>query len=189
MEKLIKQIENYIPYNEQEEIDKITILQALKTQENILTRENPFMHMSCSCWVTNPNRDKILMIYHKIYDSWSWLGGHADGESDLLSVACKELKEESGISNYRIVDEIPFSIEVLTVDGHIKKGSYVSSHLHLNVTYLFEVDEDECLIQNEVETNGVKWIDMDHIEHEVSEVWFMENIYKKLINKLKGVKS
>ena len=97
MEKLIKQIENYIPYNEQEEIDKITILQALKTQENILTRENPFMHMSCSCWVTNPNRDKILMIYHKIYDSWSWLGGHADGNYNLLEVACKELEEESGL--------------------------------------------------------------------------------------------
>lgn len=189
MNKLIKQIENYNPYNEQEIKDKETILYALNTQQEILTRNNPFMHMSTSCWVTNPNRDKILMIYHKIYDSWSWLGGHADGESDLLSVACKELNEESGVSNYRVVDENPFSIEVLTVDGHIKKGSYLSSHLHLNVTYLFEVNEDELLVQNDIETNGVKWIPIENIEHEVSEIWFMENIYKKLINKLKGESS
>lgn len=189
MNKLIKQIENYNPYNEQETKDKETLLYALKTQQEILTRNNPFMHMSTSCWVTNPNRDKILMIYHKIYDSWSWLGGHADGESDLLSVACKELTEESGVSNYRIVDENPFSIEVLTVDGHIKRGNYVSSHLHLNVTYLFEVDEDELLVQNDIETHGVKWIPIENIEHEVSEIWFMENIYKKLINKLKGESS
>ena len=186
MENLIKQIENYKPYNEQEIKDKETLLLALQTQKNLLTRENPFMHMSCSCWVVNPNRDKVLMIYHKIYDSWSWLGGHADGESNLLSVACKELTEESGVSNYRIVDENPFSIEILTVDGHIKKQNYVSSHLHLNVTYLFEVDESEILIQNDRETNGVKWIPINKIKDEVSEVWFMENIYTKLINKLKG---
>ena len=186
MKQLTNQIENYIPYNEQELKDKETILYALKTQQQILTRNNPFMHMSTSCWIVNPTRDKILMIYHKIYDSWSWLGGHADGESNLLSVACKELQEESGVKNYRVVDEKPFSIEVLTVDGHIKKGNYVSSHLHLNVTYLFEVDEHELLIQNEIETNGVKWIPMNQIEQEVSEKWFMENIYTKLINKLKG---
>lgn len=186
MKTLIQQIQNYIPYNEQEKKDKETLLYALKTQNNILTRDNIFMHMSTSCWVVNPNRDKVLMIYHKIYDSWSWLGGHADGESDLLSVACKELKEESGVSNYKILDENPFSIEVLTVDGHIKKGSYLSSHLHLNITYLFEVNENELLIQNEIETNGVKWIPIDEIKNEVSEIWFMENIYQKLIDKLKG---
>ena len=63
MNKLIKQIENYNPYNEQETKDKETILYALNTQQEILTRNNPFMHMSTSCWITNPTRDKILMIY------------------------------------------------------------------------------------------------------------------------------
>ena len=83
---------------------------------------------------------------------------------------------------------MPFSIEVLTVDGHIKKNRYVNSHLHLNVTYLFEVDEDETLITNELETKGIKWIPIDELENEVSEIWFMENIYKKLLSKMEALR-
>ena len=146
------------------------------------------MHMSASSWITNKERTKVLMIYHKIYDSWSWLGGHADGNCNLLEVACKELEEESGLKNYRLVSNQPFSIEVLTVDGHIKKGKYVNSHLHLNVTYLFEVDENETLVTNELETKGIKWIPIEDIENEVSEIWFMENIYRKLLSKMGEIK-
>lgn len=183
MNKLYEQIENYLCFNEQEQIDKQVILEAL-SHKNVFLRENKFMHMSASCWIINKTHDKVLMIYHKIYDSWSWLGGHADGNYNLLEVACKELEEESGIKNYKLVSEQPFSIEVLTVDGHIKKSQYVNSHLHLNVTYLFEVDENETLIMNELETKGIKWIDVNEIENEVSEIWFMEHIYKKLLEKM-----
>lgn len=186
MEKLYHQIQKYTPFNEQESIDQQVLLHALETQQDVFERKNKFMHFSTSCWIVNPTHDKALMIYHKIYDSWSWLGGHADGNPNLLEVAIKEMQEESGVTNYHLVSEEPFSLEVLTVDGHIKKGKYVNSHLHLNVTYLFEVNETEKLVKNDVETNGVKWINIDDIEHEVSEVWFKNNIYQKLIDKLKG---
>lgn len=187
MNKLIEDIKNYGPFNEQECIDKEVILNAL-SMEHIFSRENKFMHMSASCWITNKTYDKVLMIYHKIYDSWSWLGGHADGNTNLLEVACKELEEESGLKHYKLVSDQPFSIEVLTVDGHIKKGKYVNSHLHLNVTYLFEVDENETLITNELETKGIKWIPIHELENEVSEIWFKENIYSKLLSKMEAYK-
>lgn len=183
---LVEDIKNYIPFNEQEMVDKKVLLDALSI-DHIFYRENKFMHMSASSWITNKTHDKVLMIYHKIYDSWSWLGGHADGNENLLEVACKELEEESGLKNYKLVSDKPFSIEVLTVDGHIKKGEYVNSHLHLNVTYLFEVDEDEILIANELETKGIKWIKINEIKDEVSEIWFMEHIYSKLIKKMEAL--
>ena len=81
---------------------------------------------------------RFLMAYHNIYDSWAWTGGHADGEADFLKVAIREAMEETGITRVTPVTEDIFSLEVLTVDGHEKKGAYVSSHLHLNVTYLLE---------------------------------------------------
>lgn len=186
--KLKEQIQNYLPFNEQEAKDKAFILKAMEMHSDLLYRENPFMHFSSSCWITNTSHTKLLMIYHKIYDSWAWSGGHADGEADLLKVAVKEMEEETGISNYRLVSENPFSLEVLTVDGHFKKGAYVSSHLHLNLTYLFEVDEKEALILNEKETDGVKWIPVNEIKKAVSEQWMMHNIYQKLIDKMNGGK-
>ena len=97
-QELMNQIENYIPYNEQEEKDKALILEWIRQNENAFSRENKVAHMTASAWVVNPERDKVLMVYHNIYDSWSWLGGHADGETDLLSVALREVKEEAGIT-------------------------------------------------------------------------------------------
>ena len=133
-EDSIRQIENYPPFNEQEEKDKALILGWISNNENAFSRENTVAHITASAWVVNKDRSKVLMVYHNIYNSWSWLGGHADGETDLLSVAIREVKEEAGISNVRPVSEEIFSLESLTVDGHVKKGNYVSSHLHLNIT-------------------------------------------------------
>lgn len=99
--------------------------------------------MTASAWVVNKDRSKILLAYHNIYDSWAWLGGHADGEKDLLKVVLKEVAEESGVKNIKPVSEDILSVEILTVDGHEKKGVYVPSHLHLNVTYLIEADDTE----------------------------------------------
>lgn len=184
MEKLQRLINNYVPFNEQEENDKKFILHQIQTNDDLLSRENKAMHFTASNWIVNQEHTKVLMIYHKIYQSWSWCGGHADGNANLLEVAIQEMREETGVSNYKLVSDQPFSIEILTVDGHDKKGQYVSSHLHLNVTYLFEVDEEEALVLNEQETEGVQWIPLNEIENNVSEKWMLERIYKKLMYKV-----
>lgn len=85
----IEDIKKYVPYNEQEAKDKELILGAISNFNNLLTRENVVMHITSSGYVINKNRDKVLMIYHKIYNSWAWTGGHADGDSDLLYIAIK----------------------------------------------------------------------------------------------------
>ena len=184
-QKLIDQIEKYKPYNEQEEKDKILILDWIRNNENAFSRENAVAHMTASAWVVNRERTKVLMVYHNIYNSWSWLGGHADGETDLLSVAVREVKEEAGISNVRPVSEEIFSLESLTVDGHVKKGKYVSSHLHLNVTYLLEADPKENVSVKADENSGVAWFSPEEALKKSTEPWFVERVYAKLIEKTK----
>lgn len=184
---LEKYIENYAPFCEQEEKDKKLFLSCLKGFDNAFSRENETFHITVSAWVTNRQHNKVLMAYHKIYDSWAWLGGHADGERNLLSVAIKEAKEESGIKNVKAVSDDIFSLEVLPVEGHIKKGRYVSSHLHLNVTYLLEADESEALSVKEDENSGVAWFFLDEAMEKSSEKWFVDNIYSKLIRKMKSI--
>ena len=142
---ILTQIERYAPYNEQEARDKSVMLDCLNAFADVFTRENALCHMTASAWVVNESFDRVLMAYHNLYDSWSWLGGHADGEEDLLAVALREVREESGVKNVRPASEDIFSLEVLTVDGHVKRGKYVSSHLHLNVTYLLIADDKMCI--------------------------------------------
>lgn len=184
MQKLISQLEEYTPFNEQEERDKGVILNALKTQPDIFERSNLIAHMTASAWVVNKDRSKILLAYHNIYDSWAWLGGHADGEKDLLKVAMKEVSEESGIKNIRPVSEDILSVETLTVDGHEKKGMYVPSHLHLNVTFLIEADDTEQTRIRVGENSNVAWFDRDKAVEMSNEKWFKERIYSKLMKKV-----
>ena len=183
--KLYEQIKNYTPANEQEQNDKEQMLAFMKENENCLTRENTVAHFTTSIWTVNKERTKTLMAYHNIYDSWSWLGGHADGIENLAEVAMRELQEETGVKNARLVSDEILSIETLTVDGHMKKGKYVSSHLHFNVTYLAEADEAETLVVNADENQAVKWFTFEEALKVSTEPWMIENIYKKLLEKSK----
>lgn len=185
-EDLIRDIERYIPFNEQEERDKTLILDWICNNENAFSRDNVVAHMTSSAWVVNKDRSKVLMVYHNIYNSWSWLGGHADDETDLLSVAIREVKEEAGILNVQPVSNDIFSMESLTVDGHVKKGEYVSSHLHLNITYLLEADSEEAVTVNEDENSGVAWFAPEEALEKSTEPWFVKNVYTKLLNKMKN---
>ena len=182
--KIMDDIARYVPFNEQEQRDQAEILRFLAQHGDAFLRSNRIAHMTASAWVVNPTRDKVLMVYHKIYDSWSWTGGHADGETDLLAVALREVTEETGVKSVRPVTEDIYSLETVTVDGHEKRGEYVSSHLHLNVTYLLEADDAEPLRICEDENKGVAWFGLEDALAASTEPWFVKRIYQKLNDKL-----
>ena len=177
---IIDDIKAYRPCCEQERRDKQLILDFIAKNDDAFLRTNLIAHMTASAWVVNPPRTKVLMVYHNIYDSWSWTGGHADGERDLLSVALREVREETGVKSARPAMEDIYSLEVLTVDGHEKRGEYVPSHLHMNVTYLLEADDHDALTVCEAENSGVAWFTLDGALRASTEPWFVERIYKKL---------
>ena len=93
---LQREIQNYQPENEQERADRELMLRFMADNPDYLDRANRIAHFTASIWTVNREYTRTLMVYHNIYDSWSWIGGHADGVEDLRSVALRELKEETG---------------------------------------------------------------------------------------------
>ena len=182
---LIDQIGAYTPFNDQEAADKPKLLSLLQSSDTIFTRDNTTAHMTASGWVVSPDRASVLMIYHNIYNSWSWMGGHADGETDLLQVAQREIREESGIRDLKLLTPDIYSLEILTVDGHIKRGEYVSSHLHLNLTYLFEADPNAPIHHKPDENKAVAWFDTGEVLKKSTEPWFCQRVYSKLMDKVR----
>lgn len=181
--KVMNEINLYKPYTEQEESDKNCMLQYLNDFDNVFLRENNYGHFTSSAWVVNKEKTKVLMIHHNIYNSWAWPGGHADGDTDLMHVAMKEVEEETGVNKIKPVTEEIFALDIIPVWGHVKRGKYVSSHEHLNVTYLLECDEKETLKIKEDENSGVKWVPIKDIDRCVEDEQ-MHNIYSKLVKKL-----
>ncbi len=185
VDSLKENLEEFEPYNEQEEVDKKIILDYINNFDDTLTRKNKYGHFTSSAFVLNKERTKILMVYHKIYNSWAWPGGHSDGDSNLLNVAMKEAKEETGIKNVIPIFKNIYSIEIISVNGHEKSEKYISSHVHLNVTYLLEADENEKIHIKEDENSGVKWVPIDNVLDLTSETWVRDRVYAKIIEKMK----
>ena len=152
---LKERIENYLPYNIEEQKDKELILKYMDIFDDVLTRKNEIGHFTSSCWIVNKEKTKVLMVYHNIYDSWSWVGGHADGDDDLLHVSLKE--------------------------------GYISTHIHLNITYLLCANENDITHIKEDENSDVKWFELEEAIKASSEP-HMKKIYNKLNNKLKNLK-
>ena len=184
---LKERIENYLPYNIEEQKDKELILKYMDIFDDVLTRKNEIGHFTSSCWIVNKEKTKVLMVYHNIYDSWSWVGGHADGDDDLLHVSLKEASEETGLKNVIPLSKDIFSLEVLGVDGHMKKEEYISTHIHLNITYLLCANENDITHIKEDENSDVKWFELEEAIKASSEP-HMKKIYNKLNNKLKNLK-
>ena len=184
---ILEKIRAFRPWNEQEERDRAELLRRLQSGEELYSRDNAAAHLTASAWVVSPDRRQVLMAYHNLYGSWAWLGGHADGERDLLSVSLREVREESGLTAVRPVSEEIYSLEILTVDGHEKRGRYVSSHLHLNVTFLLEGDPAAAVRCKPDENSQVAWFGLEEAVAASSEPWFRERIYSKLNAKLAGV--
>lgn len=177
------QLQAFRPWNEQEARDRDALLRLLEGGQAPYGREDP-AHLTASAWVVSPDRSQVLLAYHNLFNSWTWLGGHADGERDLLSVALREAREESGLADIRPVSPVIYSVEILTVDGHEKRGRYVSSHLHLNVSFLLEADPDAPIRCKPDENSAVAWFGLEEAVAASTEPWFQTRVYSKLNGKL-----
>lgn len=178
-----KEVELYIPKDAREESEKREILTLMEREgDRLLLRECSYAHMTASSVIVNRNRTKMLMAFHKIYQSWAWTGGHADGDGDFEAVARREAQEETGIQNLKKLGAGATSLEVLPVWAHQKHGQMVASHLHLNISYLFEADDTLPLRIAEDENSAVGWIPIAQLEEYVREKDMMP-IYQKLLNR------
>lgn len=180
---LLEQIRRFRPWNSQEQQDRRELLRRLERGDSLLSRDSTDAHFTASAWVVSPDRSRVLLAYHRLYDSWAWLGGHADGESDLLAVALREVQEESGLVARPLSREI-YSLEILPVSGHEKHGRYLSSHLHLNVTYLLEGDPAAPIRCRPEENRDVGWFPLEEALLVSREPWMCQRIYRKLNDRL-----
>ena len=181
------EIAAYRPRSEQEEADQRQMLDYIRQfPDTILSRDNPIAHFSSSGFVVNADASRVLMAHHNLYRVWAWTGGHVDGEADFLAVALREAREETGVTHIRPLSDAIASLEILPVWGHVKRGRYVPSHLHLNVSYLLLADENDPLSVREGENTRVGWLPAAELLSYTNE-WEMDGVYTKLLERARNL--
>lgn len=114
-------------------------------------------HFTGSALVTNPALDQVLLTHHRKLNKWLQLGGHADGDTDLLRVALKEACEESGLTQFQLVgptaaQPLPFDLDIHEIPA--RPGE--PRHLHLDIRFLLVADpQDTIAISGE--SHDLKW--------------------------------
>lgn len=151
LEKLLKE---YHPKNTEEKVYKDQMLDFMKYHpETCFDRSLEIGHFTASCWLVNQDNSKALLMHHAKLKDWLQLGGHADGDSDLLAVAIKEGQEESGIVNIVPVDGKIFDLSIHLIPANPKE----KAHYHYDVRFLLQVVSDEDFIKNH-ESLDLRWI-------------------------------
>ncbi|OGB97767.1 hypothetical protein A3F06_03035 [candidate division TM6 bacterium RIFCSPHIGHO2_12_FULL_36_22] len=153
---LINLLQNYNPLATEEVGFKVRMLNFINQYEDCFERSLDIGHITGSAFLLNKDRSKALLMHHTKLDRWLQLGGHCDGNSDVLAVAIKEAQEESGIMGIE-----PISMEIFDIDIHcIPANSREKEHDHYDVRFLLQVTSDEKLVQNR-ESKELRWIGQD----------------------------
>ena len=116
-------------------------------------------HFTGSGWIVSPDKRKVLMTHHKIINKWLQLGGHANGENDLLKVALREAIEESGFQRFKVLDNTIFDLDI----HRIPKVGSEPSHLHYDVRFLLEADPEKEQIIVSDESYDVAWFSIENV--------------------------
>lgn len=155
---LLELLRRYVPPTTDRASELERIISFVEREAACAERSHQFGHLTGSAWVVNKTRTMALLLHHRKLNRWMQPGGHADGDLDLLAVALREAREESGLRSIE-----PVSGEVFDVDIHeIPPFKDIPAHYHFDVRFLLVADDSEVLSQND-ESNEVKWIELSEI--------------------------
>jgi hypothetical protein len=146
-------LQEYYPDAPEERVFKDDMINFIKQYNNCFERTLEIGHITASAWLLNKDRSQALLMHHAKLNKWFQLGGHCDGNPNVLEVAIKEAQEESGIMGIK-----PVKSEIFDIDIHlIPANSREKEHYHYDIRFLLAVTSDEHIVQNS-ESKALLWV-------------------------------
>jgi len=158
--QLLKALNDYSSNYDSEKSFIKEVIDFVKDNEDCFERSNQKGHVNGSAWLISPDSKKTLLTHHKKLNRWLQLGGHSDGDNNILNVALKEAEEESGIADINPVKTEIFDIDVHDIPENKKKGE--PKHKHYDIRFLLQAENEDFIISDE--SNDLKWVTLQELD-------------------------
>jgi 8-oxo-dGTP pyrophosphatase MutT (NUDIX family) len=110
-------------------------------------------HFTASAWLINADGSQALLTHHAFLNRWLQLGGHADGDPDLLQGALREAHEESGLTRITPLLNNIYDIDIHDIPENPKRG--LGAHKHYDVRFLLYTDQTDFVCSDE--SHALDW--------------------------------
>lgn len=137
--------------------------QFVSSYENCFERTLLIGHVTGSAWIVDRDRTHVLLTHHRKLDKWLQLGGHADGDADVLRVAMREAGEESGLASLQPVHRNIFDVDIHLIPARKTEPE----HFHYDVRYALEADRAEPIRVSD-ESHDLRWVPVAEV-HRLTE--------------------
>lgn len=134
------------------------LVDFVKQHPDCFERSLAVGHVTGSAWVVNQAGTHVLLTHHKKLDKWLQLGGHADGDSNILRAALREVQEESGLTAFE-----PVSPEIFDIDIHLIPARRSDpAHHHHDIRFAVRaVGSDEYIVSDE--SHDLAWVGIQNL--------------------------
>lgn len=156
--ELIQNLNNYHTSFDKEKAYITRFKSLLRNFPNCYKRSLLSGHITASAWIIDEKGSSALLVHHKKLNRWLQPGGHADGDENVLTVAIKEAREETGLNTLNLIEDNIFDIDIHL----IPRNGDNQAHYHYDIRFLFVAKKTEDYVISE-ESNELKWIPMDKI--------------------------
>ena len=156
---LLDLLERYVPTDESDAQCRDRFVEFVRGNPECFERSLEVGHVTGAAWLLSADGDKALLTHHRKLDCWLQLGGHADGDADVVRVALREAREESGIQNIELLDAEVFDLDIHTIPQH----KDTPPHEHYDVRFLCQSKADHQLAVSD-ESHDLGWFTIDQLE-------------------------
>ena len=157
-QKILNLLKSHVPFNQEEARMTQETIAFVEANPNCFERTLEIGHVTGSAWILDKTKTFTLLTHHRKLDKWFQLGGHCDGDSNVLNVALKEAQEETGLENIQIISPQIFDIDV----HQIPANSQTPAHYHYDIRFLMQADRHKPLIINS-ESKNLVWVLLDEV--------------------------
>lgn len=172
---LVNELVNYEAFDKQEKVNVKSVLEFLKNNSNSYDRSNLKGHVTAGGLVVD-GKGNVLLNHHKKTGMWFQFGGHSDGDTNCINVARREISEEAGIFDCKLISNKIFDVDVQQIAYSAKKNE--PEHFHYDINFLFLAKDKNFRISNE--STEIKWVSIDEAKNLINkEDKAMQRMLKK----------